>query len=487
MATSLILFLSVFSAMLAGEDWLQFRGPNASGVSASTGLPVEFGSAKNVVWRTPLPPGRSSPVVAGEHIFLTAAEDEKLFTFSLERATGRIEWRREVPRPRQGKLHKMNGPASPTPVSDGKNVYAFFYDFGLVSFGPDGNERWRVPLGPFNNPVGMTASPVLAGGTLVQVCDGETGSFIIAIDAATGKIKWRKERDTTRAFSTPVLYRPADGPVQVLVAGAYKLTAYAVETGDEVWHVRGLSWQVSPTPVLGKDTIYAAGWGGGSDPGQQEDLPPFAEMLQRLDKNHDGKLSKEELDPKLARSWDQIDLDDNGYIEDREWEIYSARRQAQNGCAAFRLGGKGDMTAGNFLWRYTKSVPAAASPLLYENVLYLLKEGGIFTSLDPANGKVLKQGRLTGAPGVYLASPVAADGKIYTASEEGKVSVLKAGAAWEILKVNDLGEECFATPAIAGARIYLRTMSALYCFAEPQVSRKERGGPAAFHGPTDSR
>ena len=123
------------------------------------------------------------------------------------------------------------------------------------------------------------------------------------------------------------------------------------------------------------------------------------------------------------------------------------------------------MTSQNFLWRYTKSLPNATSPLLYQNVLYLVKEGGIFTSLDPQKGEVLKQGRLTGALGAYYSSPVAGDGKIYTASEDGKVSVLKAGGDWEILKVNDLGEECYASPAIADGKIYLRTQSALYCFA----------------------
>lgn len=479
MRSHTIFLLSVFSLLVAGEDWLQFRGPNASGVSTNTGLPTELGPDKNVVWRTPLPPGQSSPVLAGDHIFLTAVDDKKLLTFSLDRATGRIQWRREVPRPRQGKLHKMNGPASPTPVSDGKNVYVFFYDFGLVSFGPDGSERWRAPLGPFNNPFGMAASPILArasapgapdgdAGTLVQVCDGETGSFIVALDPRTGKVKWRKERPaSTRGFSTPLLYRPDGGPLQALVAGSHKLVSYSVETGEEIWFVRGLTWQLKPTPVLDKDIIFVLGWAGGADTGQQEDVPPFEEMLKRLDRNKDGRLSKEEInDPSIVKNWSETDLDVSGYLEERDWESYRAKRAAQNGLNAFRLGGQGDMTGKNFLWRYTKSLPNVPSPLLYQNVLYLLKEGGILTSLDPRNGEVLKQARITGAPGAYYASPVAADGKVYVLSEEGKAAVLKAGRDWELLKVNDLGEECYATPAIVDGRIYLRTQSALYCFAK---------------------
>jgi len=305
----------------------------------------------------------------------------------------------------------------------------------------------------------------------VQVCDGETGSFIVAVDTRTGTLKWRKERPaSTRGFSTPAIYRPADGPVQALVPGSHKLTAYAVETGEEVWFVLGLTWQMKPSPVMGKDTIYVLGWAGGADPGQQENVPPFAEILKKWDKNGDGKLSKEEIgDPKILKDWAETDLDHSGFLEEHDWETYRVKRTATNGLNAFRLGGKGDMTARNFMWRYSKSLPNVPSPLLYQGVLYILKDGGILTSLDPPSGEVLKQGRITGATGAYFSSPVAADGKIFTVSEDGKAAVLKAGGDWELLQLNDLGEECYATPAIVDGKIYLRTQSALYCFAQGQL------------------
>ena len=117
------------------------------------------------------------------------------------------------------------------------------------------------------------------------------------------------------------------------------------------------------------------------------------------------------------------------------------------------------------LWRYDKSfVGVVASPLLYEGVLYLIKNGGILTALDPATGRELKVGRVKGALGGYSASPVAADGKVFLVNEEGKVAVLKAGPDWDLLAVNDLGEGSFATPALSQGRIYLRTDEALYCF-----------------------
>ncbi|MCS7026411.1 MAG: PQQ-binding-like beta-propeller repeat protein [Bryobacteraceae bacterium] len=450
------------------EDWPQFRGANGQGVSASRNLPVEFGPEKNVVWKTPLPPGHSSPVIAGNRIFVTAYENDKLFTVALDRETGKVVWRREAPRPRKQELHKANSPVSPSPVTDGRNVFVFFTDFGLLSYGPDGNERWRTPLGPFNNPFGMGASPVLVGRTLLQACDAESGSFFAAFDAETGKQKWRVERpEYTRGFSTPVIYRPPDGPVQAILAGSYQLTSYDVETGQEVWFFRGLTWQLKPTPVLGKDAIYVLGWAGGSDTGQQEQIPPFEDVLKSWDADKDGKLSKQEVpDPKITKDWRAVDLDDDGVLGARDWRLYQSRRSAQNAFQAIKLGPKGDISAGGLLWRYTKTLPNVPSPLLYHNVLYLIKEGGILTTLDPATGDVIKQGRLQGALSPYFASPVAGDGKVYVVSEAGNVVVLKAAGEWEVLAVNNLEESCHATPAIVDDKIYIRTHSALYCFAK---------------------
>ncbi len=452
---------------MAGADWPMFRGPNAAGVSSDTGLPVRLGPDQNVVWKTPLPPGHSSPSIAGNKIFLTAHEDRKLYVYALDRESGRILWRREVPRERVERLHQANGPTSATPASDGDNVYAFFTDFGLISFDGQGKERWRLPLGPFNTPMGMSASPVLAGRTLLQICDQEDSSYFLALDKDTGKRKWRIERpEYTRGFSTPILYQPAGGPLQVLVTGSYQLTAYQVETGEAVWWVRGLTWQLKPTPVMDRENLYVLGWAGEADPGQQEVVPAFEETLRKLDANGDGKLEKEEIaEPRITNQWDSLDLDLDGTLGERDWRMYQAKRAVVNAVQSFRLGGRGDMTEQSLRWKYSKSLPNVPSPLLYQEVLYLVKEGGILTSLDPKTGAVLKQARLSGAPGAYFSSPVGADGKVYTVSEEGKMTVLKAGGQWEILAVNELDDGCHATPAIAGGRLYVRTHSALYCFA----------------------
>ena len=157
--------LLLASAITAGEkprsnDWPQFRGPNGSGISETRGLPSEFGPHKNVVWKTALPAGHSSPVLTAENIFLTAFEGDQLLTFCLKRSTGEIIWRREAPRSRADKVDYRNTLASASPVTDGKQVYVFFPDFGLLAYDFEGTERWRLPLRPFNNIYGMGASPV---------------------------------------------------------------------------------------------------------------------------------------------------------------------------------------------------------------------------------------------------------------------------------------------------------------------------------------
>jgi outer membrane protein assembly factor BamB len=475
-----VILLVAATACLAA-DWPQFRGPNAFGVSDTTGLPTEFGPAKNVVWRTALPPGHSSPVLSADRIFLTAFSEDQLYVITLERSTGKILWRRELPRMRKQKLHNSNSPASPSVATDGRNAYAFFTDFGLVSYGSDGEERWRVPLGPFDNPFGLGASPVLANGKVIQICDSETGSFAIAVDQKTGRTVWRVERPAmTRAFSTPVLYQPKGGALQVLVAGTNRFVAYDVETGKEVWWVRGLTWQMKPTPIVAGDMAYVLGWAGGADQGNQAAVPSLAEILKQADANHDGKLSKQELaGSPYQKGLDDADLNGDGVLEEREWEKYRERRTLVNSVMAVRLGGAGDMTDKSILWRFYKSLPNVPSPLLYRDVLYLMKEGGILTALDPATGSVLKQGRLKGALDFYYSSPVGADGKIFTASEDGHVSVIKAGADWEVLAVNDMGEAVYATPAPVDQQLFLRTRNTLYCFGKTAQGTTEQAETGA--------
>jgi outer membrane protein assembly factor BamB len=282
-------------------------------------------------------------------------------------------------------------------------------------------------------------------------------------------VEWKVERpESTRCYSTPALLHPKEGPAELIVPGSYQLTSYNAETGEKLWWIRGLSWQPKSTPVVDGETVYAHWWEAGGEAEVPTETPSFAEMLAKYDKDHDGRLSPGELgeEPRLLRNMGDIDLDGNGYLEERDWNFYRAKRASRNALIAVRHGGRGDLTGTNLIWRMQKFLPNVPSPLLYQGVLYLVKDGGIVTSLDPKTGKILKQGRLAGALDTYYSSPVGGAGKVYMISQNGKASVLKAGGEWEVLAVNDLDDECYATPALVDNRIYLRTRSTLYCFAE---------------------
>jgi hypothetical protein len=247
------------------------------------------------------------------------------------------------------------------------------------------------------------------------------------------------------------------------------LTSYSPVTGEKIWWVRGLSWQVKASAVVTSNTVFATGWAPGADGGERENLPAFEEVIKEADKDRDNRLAPDEVPEPLKHrgSWNAIDLQRDGFLDARDWSFYRARRSAHNVTMAIRPGkSTGDLTDTHVLWRYERSVPQVSSPLLYQGGFYTIKDGGILTSLAPETGEVLKQGRLQNAIDSYYASPVAADNKIFLVSETGKVSVVKPGREWELLAVNDLDESCYATPAIADGRIYLRTWTTLYCFEQ---------------------
>jgi outer membrane protein assembly factor BamB len=398
---------------------------------------------------------------------MTASEGDKLITLAVNRKTGALVWRREILRARHMPLYRANDAASPSPVSDGKNVFAFFGELGLIAYGPDGAELWRVPLGPFNSFYGMGGSPVLSGNTLVMVCDQRANSFIVAVDTRSGKVLWNKARPNFEAYSTPVIYRPRDGAAQVLVLGSNTLDAYSLDKGERLWWISRIGSYPKGVPVLGTDMVYVTA-DGGDDPF----LPPFDETLKQSDKDKDQRIHREEMKAQADayEHFGWLDANNDGYIDRAEYDFVRNSTAAGHGLTAVRLSGQGglsgDLTAKNVAWRVQKSYPSIPAPLIYQGVMYLMKEGGIVSSLDPASGQVLKMGRTPDALEEYYASPVAADGKVFLVSASGKVTVLKAGAQWEILATNDLGEECWATPAIAGNNLYIRTRGALYSFGE---------------------
>ena len=460
----------------ASDEWSQFRGPNGTGVSETKNLPTEFGPNKNVVWKAALPPGHSSPVLTHDRIFVTAHEKETLLVIALDRETGKVLWRREVPRARSGRLQNVNGPASPSPVTDGKNVYVFFQDFGMVSFDPEGKERWKLPLGPFNMFYGFGASPIVVDDKVILPVDQDhPASYLIAVDKNTGRVRWKVERPAViSGYSTPIVYQPPKGPKQVIVPESFQLSAYSVADGKRVWWVRGLACEMKSIASHDSEYLYINGWGfPQNQPGQQIKTIPFEEALTKFDKDKDRMITKAEvpadaprgsMERLLSGAYEAFDMNRDEKLDARDWEVFRAMLGSENGLLAIKMGGEGDQTANAIRWRYQKPVPQVPSTLLYHGVLYMINDSGILLSFDPANGNVLKQGRLHGAIDKYFSSPVAADDKVFLVGQGGQVSVVKASGEWEVLAVNELDDECYATPAIADGRLYIRTRSALYAF-----------------------
>ena len=461
----ILLVMLVFAATGSAQSWDRFRGPNGSGISKAAGFPVEFGKMKNIVWQKEVPFGRSSPILLKDRVVITASEERRLITLCLDRATGQLIWRKEIIRDRMQKIYKGNDTATPTPATDGSNVYVFFQDFGLISYDMNGKERWQLKLGPFDSFYGVSSSPVVHGNTLVQVCDQNSGSFILAVDKDTGRVRWRTERKyaTTEAYSTPILWMPEKGKTQLIVSGTYRLDAYAMDTGENVWWVGNQGTYPIATPVMENGFIFAT-FTGSDKPAYE----PWKAMAERLDSDKDGKISPEELsaDSMWSDHFGFGDQNKDNFITAEEYERILEQSVSEHGLVAVRAGGSGDQTNENLIWRYKKAYSDITSPLIYGGVLFTVKDGGIVTSLNPATGEVLKSGRVKDAIESYYASPVAADGKVYLVSHDGKISVLKADAQWEVLAVNDLGEECQATPAMGEGDIFIRTAKTLYCFGK---------------------
>jgi len=446
------------ATLAAAQEWPRFRGPNGSGVSDAAGLPTEFSPAKNVAWRTAVPFGRSSPVISGDRIFLTASDGDKLLTLCFDRKTGRQLWRRQIVRTRITSKLKANDPASPSPTVDGKAVYAFFADFGLVSYDLRGKERWRMPVGPFDTFYGLGTSPVVAGDTLLLVCDTREQAFLIAVDANSGRARWRVERSEIHGegYTSPTLFGD-----QVVIVGPHRVDAYALASGEHLWWLRGIASFPIPSPLVNHDALVISTYGSDGPPG-----PTYDELLKKLDKNGDGRISEEEAkpDPEFGEYFGGLDRNKDGFLDRAEWDEIQKDSLGDYGLIEVRPEGRGDLTAQGYVWREKKNYSTMVTPVIYKDVLYLVKAGGIIVSLDPQTGQTFKVERAKDALDEHFASPVAADGKVYFLNSAGKVIVLKAAPQWEVLAVNDLGEECSATPAIADGKIYVRTKSMLYAF-----------------------
>ncbi len=467
MKPALLLPLLAFVIPLAAADWPQFRGPGGRAIAPDDStLPAEFGPARNVVWKTPLAPGHSSPIVAGDRIFLTTLDAGKLFAVGLNRADGKVLWQTPVPASQVEATHRTGSPAASTPCTDGERVVFHFGSFGLLCTDLSGKELWRHELPEPNNDFGAATSPVIVDGKVILVRDEDADSWVAAFDLPTGKQLWRTARPGFyRGHSTPFIWEH-DGRMEIVLTGSIRLTSYDPATGRELWSQPGLSRVANATPTSGDGLLFASSWNLGADASGRMILPAFDAYLKANDKNADDRLALAEFPKDEWRGrFAQLDFDKDGFVTRAEWTAYEpVVSKAENALFAVQSGSQGDPANITVAWKKSRGLPYVPSPVWYRGRIHVVKNGGMASAFEAKTGRDLYLEERLGAIGDYYASPVAGDGKVFYASQQGKVAVVAATDELNILAVNDLKEAIFATPAIADGKLYVRTAGNLYCF-----------------------
>jgi outer membrane protein assembly factor BamB len=386
----------------AADDWPSWRGPNSDGVARDAKVPTKWSATEHISWQARVPGrGHASPIVCGDRVFLTTADEEKQQhrLLAYDRATGQPLWNLLVHDGGFMHKHEKNSYASATPSCDGGHVFATFLHDGslwVTSATLDGKIAWQVAAGPFTAEHGDSASPVLYKSALLVGGDNLKTSFVAALDRATGHLLWRAPRKGPGrhgSYGCPILATLAGRP-QFLYAGHGYTASYNPDTGEELWNCTGPAECTGTTMAANADLAFASG----------------------------------------------------GYPE--------------HSILAIRGDGSGDVTATHVAWQAHKGVTYVPSPVCYDGRLYVINEDGVATCFDAASGKELWHKRTNGP---FTASPIIAGGKLFITSEAGATFVLTAGPQYELLATNEIGSPVMATPAICGGQIFMRTADQLYC------------------------
>ncbi len=456
---------------VSAEDWPQFRGINASGVSMSNKkLPTEFSLEKNLKWSVKLGDGVGCPIVVGGKVFVTAMTSEKTFSvFAFDAGTGKKQWQTDYETGKLPRITPPNSHASSTPASDGKQVYVYFSTHGLIALdAKSGEQTWKrsLPSPSYLMDWGAASSPIVHEGTVYFNQDDDLSPVLFAVDAKSGAMKWTADRsDMLGGYAVPVICE-ANGQTDVVISGSGFLKGYDPATGVERWSSNSTLRTMMASPVVRDGIIYLSS----QSYGDEKRTLKFA-LLEWLDTNQDGKLTKTEIPKEFASRFDASDKNGDGVIADGELDtaFQSAKNQAGGGntIQAVRGGGKGDVTKTHVLWNVANKSPSnIVSPVVVGDQLFIVKKGGLSSSFDIKTGKSHWELSRIRNIGDYYASPVAGDGKIFVAGENGFIVVLEQGPKLNILATNDVGESCVATPAIADGRLFVRGRESLFCFVE---------------------
>lgn len=409
---SLLLILLPSVALLRAENWPQFRGPTHQGRSAETGLPIEWSATNNVAWKTPIPgESWSSPIVWNDRVFVTTATDkgQTCRVLSLEVKSGKILWDKEVFQQSPRRKESRNTYATPTPATDGKQVYVCFGDGSFAALNFSGEIVWTNRDYKFYGQHGLASSPILYHDLLIMARDGSNDgedkklgwqvpwdqARVLALDAKTGKERWQGKRGLSRiSHAVPAIWEH-DGKAEVVSEAGDVVQGFDAQTGERLWSNEVTGEGKVPSTVLGAGLVFTAGGWGGKD-----------------------------------------------------------------SIKAFRLGGSGELKETQLVWEQKKSMPKIPSLLYVKPFLFALTDGGVASCMRAETGELIWQERIGGN---FSASPVAADGRIYFLGDDGETTVIAAGPEFKVLAKNPLGEKCQASPAISRKRIFIRTAGNLYC------------------------
>jgi outer membrane protein assembly factor BamB len=404
------------TAFTRADNWPQWRGPENNGISKETNLPAEWGETKNLAWKLKLPGmAGSTPVIWGERIFLTSA-DGKDVVLLCANTGGRELWKQKLG-PGGGSYFRGEGnDASASPCTDGERVYAFTGNGDLAAFDLDGKEVWKFNAqdryGKFRIMHGMHVTPLLHGDRLYLSLLHSNGSWVVALEAKTGKEVWKVERKTDgrgegeHSYASPCLWR-RDKDELLVVHGCDYTTAHKLDDGSEVWRLGDLNPKGSYNPTL------------------------------RL-------VASPVATPDLI----VVPTAKNGPV------------------VGVKPGATGLIkTGGEFeQWRLPRGTPDVPSPIVHDGLVYLCNERGYAVCLDAKSGKEHYNERIHADR--YRASPVLADGKVIVTARGGTFTVYKTGPKFEVVATNRLPDQFTASPVISNGRIYLRGFDALYAVSQ---------------------
>ena len=484
----IVVFLSAVSMLLTSAlraDWPQFRGPNSAGVANGAAVPIEFGPGKHELWSLPLDSGHSSPCIVGDSIFLTTYDEdrERLEVVCIARDRGVIRWRRHVPTEEIETGHPSFNPASSTPASDGERVVAYFGSFGLICFDMGGNKLWDIRMPLAKSFAGNATSPAIVEDRVILYRGNYVDHFLLAVDKETGKQLWKVQQDEPFAGELACTSCPIVANDKLIVHSARALQALEISSGKQIW-VAKCATTATSTPVLAGEEVIVAAWNKMGEPALKPAFPSFEELIAAHDKDNDQLISRDEL-PRLmifhrpegaeapqngaALRFSAADKNQDGEITADEWD--RQLRQLDDfragydthGMLAVRIDSQGMVDPEQIRTLQRQGIPEVPSPLFHDGFVYFVKNGGVLTCLELETGKRAYRIRTPGT-GTHYASPIMADGKLFSTAGNGRITVLSLGPKPKILAVNDMGDGTYATPAIVDGTLYVRTHKRLYAF-----------------------